>query len=263
MPKTIYLQIGNKDRVSLSVFIESLRNFLRMLQDLDATISHDKRGSLTWEVVFLQKKSPPLVGVMPLPRRELMDVSDAVEVQLLENTRLLTYSTDRNQYFSDSALGRLEKLAKKSKRLGPFSIYIGEEGQERTESLISESTLRNVQQLTGISFSGYGSIIGNLDAITVHNADEFRVWDENTSKPIRCKFPRTMEDQVKSLLRSRVTVVGTVSSNSAGNPISVKVEELKSAVRGQLPTIQEMSGLVEDFTDGKPLKKYLEDQGDE
>ncbi len=263
MPRTIFLQIGNKDRISLSAFIDSLRNFLGMLQDLDSTVSRNPSGNLTWDVVLLQKQSPPLIGVSATPKRKrqqkLLDISETVETQLLENTRLLTYSAERNPYMSDAALSRLEKLAKRSKQLGPLTVYVNGEGAVRVESAITENTLKNVQQLTGVKYSGYASVVGKLEAITVHLRDEFRVWDEISGKPVRCKFGKAIEDRVKSLLRSRVAVSGIVKSNSAGIPISVDVEELESAEKGELPTIQEMSGLVEDYTDGKPLKKYLED----
>lgn len=50
----------------------------------------------------------------------------------------------------------------------------------------------------------------------------------------------------------------------AGVPVKVDAEQLESAEKTALaPTIQEMSGLVSDFTEGKSLKEYLESIGDE
>jgi hypothetical protein len=96
MPETIYLRVGTHDKISLSAFIEALNNFLHALKDLDATISHDPRGSLIWEIVTLQKNSPPLVGVAPeqkpfLKKCGFQDFSGVVESQFIENARMLAF----------------------------------------------------------------------------------------------------------------------------------------------------------------------------
>lgn len=55
MSQTIFLRIGQKNRVPLPIFINALKDFLGMLRDLDATISKDSRGSVIWEVVSLRQ----------------------------------------------------------------------------------------------------------------------------------------------------------------------------------------------------------------
>lgn len=262
MPQTIFLRIGERDRLPLAAFIESLRDFLGMLRDFDATISKDKRGSVIWEVVSLKQSSPPVVGVSPTPRTRMSDVSSVVEAQVLQNTDLLTSGQEPNQFMSSSALDRLEALAKKAKRYGPSAVFVNGSGPKQ-ESPITEKTLEHVQRLTHVTFSGYGSIVGGLESITVHKRNEFRVWDETTHKAVTCKFQSSQEDSVKALLRNRVTVSGIIYANSAGVPIRLDAEQLDLAPRKALPTIQEMSGLVGDFTEGKTLKEYLESIGDD
>jgi hypothetical protein len=271
MPRTIYLRIGTADRIPLYSFIDSLRAFLSTLQDLDATISRDQRGSLVWEVVSLEKSSPAVVGVAPhqkatLKNKGFRDFSEVVTEQLIENTQLLSLRGERNQYLSDSALSKLEKLAEKTPSIGAMALYVSDNGKpkdDKSATLISPETLTNVKKLTEPKYSAYGSIIGSLDAISVHRAYEFKVWDEATNRPVTCKFEASDLDRVKELLTSRVAVSGTLVSNSAGNPISISVEELEQVDRRNLPTIEEMSGLVKDFTGGKTMKEYMEELSDE
>src|SRR5204863_7618611 len=109
MPKTIFLRVGTEDRIPLSDFITSLRSFLNILQDLDATISRDQRGSMVWEVVSLQKNSPPVVGVEPYKKQTArQDFSEVVEEQFIENTHLLSSKGERNKYLADSPLTKIE-----------------------------------------------------------------------------------------------------------------------------------------------------------
>ncbi|OLE76310.1 hypothetical protein AUG19_03185 [archaeon 13_1_20CM_2_54_9] len=86
------------------------------------------------------------------------------------------------------------------------------------------------------------------------------MWDVNSGKPVRCKYKPEQEDRIKSLLRASVVVSGMIHANSAGSPIFIDVEEIDAQDKKRLlPTIGQMSGLVEDFTEGKTLRKYLED----
>jgi hypothetical protein len=85
MARTIFFRLGNKDKVTVRELIDTLHNFLGILQDLDSAISKEERGSMAWEVAFLQKQSPPVIGVIGTPRRPVFeDISFTVENQLLE-----------------------------------------------------------------------------------------------------------------------------------------------------------------------------------
>ena len=266
MARTIFLRVGERNRVPLKDFIAVLSNFLGLLRDVDSTISKDKFGSVIWEVVSLRQNSPPVVGVSPTVRHEKQDFSSVVETQVLDNIERLNRGGEPTQYMSYSGLARIEHLAEKSRTLGSHEVYTERNGHPGRRSTIAEPTLERVQQLTGVSYVGYGSVIGKLEAISVHNASEVRVWDESNGKAVRCKLDPDQEEKVKSLLRHRVRVIGSISSNAAGLPISVaEVEDVEDieALASSLPTIQQMSGLVKDFTDGKSLKEYLEEISDE
>lgn len=259
MSDIIFLRVGNKDRITLKDFINSLESFLLTLKDFDATISDNSRGSMSWEVVSLEKKSPPVVGVAAyLRNRKLKDVSGIVEEQLIENAHLLSSIGDRNKYMSDAALANIEKMAKLTPKIGPLAVYIDGTGEVKAKADITEETLNNVKRLTGVRYTAYGSIAGSLDSINVHRGSEFRVWDERTKKPVRCTFDDKDLAAVKDLLKERVVVYGKLNSNSAGLPISIMADEFEAVPKRHLPTIEEMSGLVEDFTEGMSLKEYME-----
>lgn len=264
MSDTIFLRVGTKDHITLKDFIVSLKSFLLTLRDFDATISRRSSGSMIWEVVSLEKNSPPVVGVAPtIKSPKLRDFSDVIEEQFIKNTQLLSSTGERNEHMSDAALGNVEKLARLAPKLGPLAVYVDGTGKIKAQAEITEKTLHNVQQLTGVKYIAYGSIVGSLDSINVHRGNEFRVWDERTKKPVRCKFDEKDEARVKEFLRARVVVYGTLQSNSAGSPITISAEEVELAPKRELPTIEEMSGLVEDMTEGKSLKEYMEILSDE
>jgi len=164
----------------------------------------------------------------------------------------------------DSALTKIKNLAGNVKRLGPSAVYVEKNGHPKREELITEATLKNVKELTDPKYTAYGSVVGRLESLSVHKGHEFRVWDKSTARPVRCQFSPERMAQVKELLPATVIVSGIVHSNSAGLPISVDLEDLVLYVEPEtLPTIEEMSGLVDDFMGGRTLKEYLEDMADE
>ena len=239
MPQTIFFRVGNSDQITLRVFVSKLQTFLGFLQDFDSVLSDSPSGSMKWELSALRKASPPIVGVTPVP--------------------------ERTPRMPDAALLKMKRLAVGAKRLGPSAVYVNGDGRARREEQITEATLKHVRELTDPKYEAYGSIVGKLESLSVHKGHEFRVWDQNTGKPVVCRFKPDRINQVKEMLPATVIVSGVVHSNSAGTPISLDLEELemKDTDRAALPTIQEMSGLVDDFTAGRTLKQYLEDMADE
>ncbi len=260
MPQAIYMQLGDDDSITLNALVSALRNFLGVLEDLDSAVSGQPNGSVRWEVVSLEKKSPLTVGVVAHPKQELANLAPQIERELVDGLAMLSYSTERNRYYSDAAISKVKRLAQQSKSLGRIKIYTQE---KEHQTIIDDGTLKNIRELTGAKEEGLGSVTGNLEAITVHRANEFRVWDDYSGKPVTCRFTPDMENDVKTLLRQRVQVHGLVYFNQTGQPTVINVDGIELATPdSSLPTIAEMSGLVEDFTDGVPLEQYLEDLRD-
>ena len=261
MANPIYLRIGTTRRVLMSDLISSLSYFLQILKDLDASISNNPRGSVKWEVVTLQQSDYRIVGVEPKlkKQREKRDFSGVVEEQLITNANMLITTGERNEFMPDRALTGIEKLATLTPRIGTSLIYTKAEAPDiKTQAPINEVTLNNVKQLTRAKYSAYGSIVGSLDSINVHKGNEFRVWDEKTNKPVTCKFRESDLEKVKSLLKQRAVVYGSLQSNSGGIPLRIEAERFDVLTKRRVPTIEEISGLVDDFTCGLSLKEYME-----
>jgi len=55
-------------------------------------------------------------------------------------------------------------------------------------------------------------------------------------------------------------VTGTINANRYGLPLNVNpIESINLSTMGDLPTIEEMAGLVPDFTGGLSLKQFFEE----
>jgi hypothetical protein len=254
MPPVIYFRLGQHEKITLGSLVRSLSNVKGLLYDFDAAISRDPRGLVRWEVAVLEKNSPAVIGVFgeAIQRRNMPpppdDFPERVQTAFLESTARLSFEAKRTNLVSDSALQRFQVLANQSKRMGEIAVYTTD-----------EQTLENISRLTQPKTKSVGSVLGKLDTISVHHANEIRVWDENTNRPVRCRYPNELEETVKSSLRERVLVSGVVSYNAFGQATAVDVATLVPYGRNEdLPTIEQMVGLIDDVTGGVGLKKYLE-----
>jgi hypothetical protein len=70
---------------------------------------------------------------------------------------------------------------------------------------ITEKTLTQVLDLTAVKSRSFGTVAGELGSISIRKGNEFRVWDEDTNKPVCCDFPTRDEAKIKDLLRKRVS----------------------------------------------------------
>ncbi len=110
--------------------------------------------------------------------------------------------------------------------------------------------------------TSFGTVVGSLDSISVHRGREFRVWDEQTTRPVTCSIKQgKQEARAKELLGEKVVVTGMVRADRFGRPVSMTVESVDQFVSpSNWPSIEEMRGLVPNFTGGLSLREFFEDR---
>jgi hypothetical protein len=260
MAQPIFMRIGERGAVELPELVGAMGNFWSLLREVDSSVAEKKAGNLRWKVTTLVNDPYPLVGVTPLLRRAATDTGERVEREVIGNMESLTQRGERNKFLSDAALTRIERIAKTTPKLGPTAIYTEVKDSLTLTTTVSVRTLSQVKELTNPKSVSLGTIAGSLDSISVHNGREFRVWDDEMNRPVRCTFRRNQEDRAKELLGMKVTVIGMMKADHQGRPISMVVEDFDSlSSPANLPTIEQMCGLIPDFTGGLSLKEFIED----
>ena len=257
MQGTIKLKLeGRNEVLTPGAFVNAVRYFWGVLRELDSAISHDVRGTVHWEIESLSKDSPALIAFSGRSLTESNHLR-AIETVCLDGLRQLSEG-ERLPTYSDRAISRALQLAKlrtNPRRDSLSGIWVS---TDRDTVEVGLHTLEGIQSLTGIRYTAIGSIVGNLDSITVHRGTEFRVWEETEGRAVTCRFSLNLLDQVKDALGRRVMVFGEVRSNFRGQPTIIEVQGFEHYPEdSELPTIEEMSGLVEDFTGGMPLGEFL------
>lgn len=263
MAETFCMRIGEYDRPDVQDFLIALHNFLGLLRDIDASIAQKKTGNLLWRVTDLRKDPIPIIGVTPFVFKKHQDSSQSVQREVFGNLAMLNEKGEWSQSLPYAALVRVEKIAKTTPNIGSSVIYIDSRQAVETPAptaTITRQTMEQLEILRDPKSAAYGTIYGELGSICIRKGNEYRVWDEDSGRPVVCAFNTSEEEDVKNLLRKRVAVTGMVQFNSHGWPISVQQIESRQRVEDEdLPTIAEMVGLVPNFTGGVSLEDFLEE----
>jgi hypothetical protein len=227
-------------------------------------LADDPRGNLRWDVEVLEKNSPPGIGLRPnVVRRRNAPPPPPNYAEVFERTVVKNIagaaSGPPRMIESPTVLKDMERLALLTATIGEIRVSVNGD-----TVAINETTLKNVRELTAKKYEGVGSVLGRLEAISVHGTNEIRVWDENSGRPVVCVYPESLEEDLKKNLRKRVIAFGLVSFNATGQPIAVALEGVDPYPEvDTLPTIEQVSGLIKNLRGGLTLKEYMEKLRDE
>jgi hypothetical protein len=260
MADPIYMRIGEGTRIELPDLVGAMGSFLGLLRDVDSTISNRKSGILKWLVTDLNYHPSPLIGVTPFfPKKGFTRSDVLVEQEIITGVGTLTEKGERTKSLSDAALGKIEKIAKTAGKIGKTQIYTSQNGDFNLHTTVTVKTLTQVQELTRGQSLSFGIVVGELGSISVHNGMEFRVWDENTQRPVRCKFGSSLVKRVTDFLGSRVSVSGMMLCDRNGQPLAISVESVDGVAERPTRSLDELMGSVPDLTGGLSLREFLED----
>lgn len=262
MAEPIFIKVaGHQSILTPKTLVDAIKYFWEFLRYLDYAISGDPRGTVYWQIDHLSKGSPANISFRGQSRLVEKDFISEIETECIDGVNTINELGETKSSYSEAAINRVLKLAKlhtiKEPRDRVDEIKISTNGRLADVGIITG------QRITELRFARYyseGSVVGNLDSITVHHGHEFRVWEEISGRPVACRFSGEKLEEIKKALGKRVLVFGQVQANDKGQVTSINIEGIESYPdESELPTIEEMSGSISNITGGLPLGEYIEE----
>lgn len=103
-----------------------------------------------------------------------------------------------------------------------------------------------------------GSLIGQLDAVSLHEKQEARLWPERGGPSVPVQFTDEQLPAVRDHLGARVEASGRLRRDAAGRPLSLRLRRLERLPTWEeSPPLTDLIGLDPDFTGGKSSVEYL------
>lgn len=240
--------------ISATTFARCVANFVDLISDVDRAVSKQPRGSIRWELQRLQKSSPAIVEFAAISMSKTTDYIHAVQLSILDGIDKLAEGPEQPESYSYSALESTRNMAEQAKKLTGLTVY-----SDARQSFVDQRVLNNIGYLVTSGTVSLGSISGSLDAITVHDGHEFRVWPSMTKRAVTCRFKKSMLPAVARHLKHEVEVFGQIHRNAAGEPLLVDVTEFNAMKPVEFTGIRETSGLLRDVYSGVSLTEYMDE----
>lgn len=251
--------------ISLEAFREAIANFFRLLREVDEVVSGTR--SVRWILADWRKGSPTVmtwVGeprLMPKKKVPSRDYSPAVGEAVISGVEKLERGEGRPPEFSDDALEAMKHLVQlKVRRRGITGLSISGQNADRTKPskalALTERVAASVDEIMGPKHTAIGSVEGILQVISSRGALHFAIYDRVWGGRVKCEIPEQLKSRALAVFDQRVLVHGIVSTDAAGHPRHVKVQDIEELPgRERLP--QSLKGIDPDYTAGMDVAEYV------
>ena len=252
---------GEPGRVGLPVFASVLGSAQTILRDIERGISHGK-PEIAWVVSDLGANATLDTVVSSRLARADADPNrpQTVTRGFVAGLRTIESGGSLPPFFSETGLGALQELGNALARRHVGARALCATVLETSDSArFTKTGKENVARLRAPAVEAIGSIIGALDAISVHGAaPKYMVYDAVTRRAVKCEFTSDGLEMVKRALGARVQVSGTVVRNAKGDPLRVDNADFEILPGDDdLPTVEDIYGLVPDLTGDLSTQDYL------
>ena len=261
-PKLDFVLEGKPGTIAVASFVSALQNASGILIGVDTALTRRRQPTVEWYVQDLRIGSLQTTliakprhgkGALEYSRVRADEIASAVVDGLgeVEGTAIVP------DLFSDKSMRHLQRLGSLLKKNGAIGFRVIKPDDQR-EARVTPRVAQNAKQALMPRYAAQGAVIGRLDVINVHTAQQFTVYDEIHRRPVRGTFAPELIDVVKDALSKRVLATGIIRRNAANQMVSIDVVEIEILPDdATLPTVAQLVGSDPDFTGGLPSDEWV------
>lgn len=229
------------DDVVVGKFIAVASELTALLRELEASVTGQQ--GVEWEIAAMSVGSASLAMRPHLPSPAAETNANAVIGAVLEGLATVEDAARRPPHFTDKALRSAKALAVAAKDNTNALAVFGEAQGPHREVAVSSRLVAHVDELIGGGSVAIGALEGTLEALTIHDATTFSIYETVGGRRVMCKCDRNTLNLAIRYLGERVAVSGEVSYNAQGDPTSIKVDSVRAFRTGTLPQAKDIRGL--------------------
>ena len=202
--------------VSLSALLRILKATLSILRDINEKMSSEGRHTLRWQISEVSYNSPLSMTIVGEPVYA-NDFSIGVAIECLEGLGRLEQGLEPALTFPETAMEGAKRLTMVHNE-GISSVVFSAPDRQSVEP--TQHLAANVDVILNRRFRAEQTTLdGTLEAVDAHEGLKFFIYDQVTAKRVRCSFGEELFDEVRSSIRSRVSVTGLVRFDRSGRPV--------------------------------------------
>jgi hypothetical protein len=243
----------------LGIFVQQLQFFSALLKEVDLAVSRKK--TTYYRVVNMTLSSPAEIWLEPVQIYKKIDNRHIIIKRFFEELNSIkenaTVSSDISRTFLESLKAIANPLGKE---VGSVKLKTDNYSVE-----IDKPLRANVDILLAPEIYSWGSVEGVLEAINLHNKNEFRIYPIVGAKVVICNFPQNKREDAKKGLEKLVSVTGKITyRNKEKFPHKIDVEDIVTyPPENELPHFSDLRGAAPNATGKLSSEKFVRKLRDE
>lgn len=247
---------GEPGAISARAFLDVLRTSLDLLDQLERAEHRRAKPAGDWLIAELQNSS----AAATLHRPDAPGLQSAR--WLVEGISALREQQELPPFFSTDVADALAKMGKQSRRQGVTGISFGlpsATGAPDRREQLSEAVIANAMASVQDSELALGSVAGVLDVINLRRgAHVVSLYDDDTRRAVRCRFPDELFETMKQALGQRVRALGQVTRNHRGQILRVDIDRVEVLTDlPDVPLVDELAGIAPWYTGEQSTDDYV------
>lgn len=237
---------GRVGAIPARAFLEVLRTSLDVLEELDRAERGPRGKAGRWLIAELRNESATAV------LRRDVEPDNQIASRLVAGIGQLHRSDKLPSFFSPRIATDLAKIGSYARRDGVTGVQfrVSDGGTSPLEERVNEAVVTNaLASVEGVEHA-VGSVAGLLDVINLRRgAHKVSLYDDESRRAVKCRFPDGMFTTVKDALGHRVRALGELTRNRRGQVLSVQIEQIEVlADLRSAPSVDDLAGLAPWYT---------------
>ena len=250
----------HSETVTAQQLVKAIENLAGMFGDIDRDITGCRRATSRWLVEKL-RSSEPQITLRHEPQSNATDVGGVLVatgmagLQLINTEEKMLKPPD---HFPLSALEKAHALLKVARNGMPRVSIAAQLGGEPNVVHFTKRAELNLVRYTSVRHETLGSVEGLLQMVSNRGGGIFNIYDLLSQQKIRCTMRRSRIREAIDAFDQRVAVHGLLQANENGTIIGVKMHRIEVLpADDQLPTVEEIAGLIPDLTGDMSTGEYM------
>lgn len=245
------------DNLRLGDLIAQLDALKNVLNNIDKRISDRKSPGMFYKITQLSMNSPVTMEVEAVPKPKVSDYGSAV-IRRLSNDLSHVINGKRPDNADIELLESYKSLVQPMKRhVSQFVFSVESDSIDIPRSLDS-----TIDEILGPDQIEFGSIVGSLDVIDIHNKkNNFKVYPVVGAASIKCHFNNDLLSKALSGINHFVEITGELHYKKAEKyPHFMSVSNIET-LPDNSNTIRPLSsirGMAKDSFSGMSSTEYVE-----
>lgn len=237
---------GEPGEIDAGKVLDGLRHVLDLLKNLEDATIDTRHGRSTWRFTNLALDSIDARVAVLEPRPGVSDEDIASVVQLAVDGLALTEGQPElpsrwNRAVAVSARKAAEALGTVTGRGAQFTMR--QDGHTVRRAEVTIQCAQNITTAISPRRRSVGSVIGTLEAVTVHDRREAGLWTEPGQHRVAVKFQPELLEAVGAGLGKRVEASGVLWRDYQGIPVRLDLRRLTVLpTRADSPALTELLG---------------------